>query len=315
MEMASTRCILAAMERQLTASSRGAHGLCSHCADEGTTCPEPKLRQIRPNYSDGGDKSWAHKKEHHLSRSYRQLALGEVAIHVVEREVGDPRVHGELPVVPHLDVPKADQINKGVWGWNKDVPATKKERNKEAHDKGNEYPYLGDESGGLAAGGGGGGRDGRRVGALGVEEAGDRLVSGAGEGVLQVELVLVGVLLLPRHIHGCARPYEEKGREHAKKRRPWLYGEEEEATICAATQCASTSSVWLGRWPLIREHRRGLGTMVQKVWIWGSFCKDRGDDEARHRGRVREAWRKEEGWGTTARRGREESFSWVPTCQ
>ena len=33
MEIAATRCILAAMERQLMASSRGAHGLCSNCAE------------------------------------------------------------------------------------------------------------------------------------------------------------------------------------------------------------------------------------------------------------------------------------------
>lgn len=67
--------------------------------------------------------------------------------------------------------------------------------------------------------------------ALGVEEAGDRLVGGAREGVLQVELVLVAVdvLVLPRHVHGVRT---RKGQEHAKKRRLWLYGGEE-TTIAA----------------------------------------------------------------------------------
>jgi hypothetical protein len=39
----------------------------------------------------------------------------------------------------------------------------------------------------------------------------------------------------------------------------------------------------LGRWALIREPSGGgsPGTMARKLWIWGSFCKDREDDEAR----------------------------------
>lgn len=74
-----------------------------------------------------------------------------------------------------------------------------------------EPPYLGDEADSGAAGGGCCGGDGGRVLALGVEEASDRLVGGADEGVLEVELVLVGVLILLllqlpqdllRHVHG-----------------------------------------------------------------------------------------------------------------
>lgn len=99
-------------------------------------------------------------------------------------------------------------------------------------------PYLGDEGDGVPAGGGGRGGDGGRVVALGVQETGDRLVGGAGEGVLEVEveLVVVGVLLLRqlpllrRHDHGSAAPtpapargVEREGKprraeEHAKKR-------------------------------------------------------------------------------------------------
>ena len=73
MEIAATRCILAAMERQLMASSRGAHGLCSNCA------PKPRGQEDQTEFLH---KSWQNKR--HLSRSYRQLALGEEAIHVVE---------------------------------------------------------------------------------------------------------------------------------------------------------------------------------------------------------------------------------------
>jgi hypothetical protein len=43
------------------------------------------------------------------------LALGEEAIHVVEREVGDARVDGELPAEPHLDRTtriEADRVRK-----------------------------------------------------------------------------------------------------------------------------------------------------------------------------------------------------------
>jgi len=95
-------------------------------------------------------------------------------------------------------------------------------------------PYLGDEGDGVPAGGGGRGGDGGRVVGLGVEETGDRLVGGAGEGVLEVELELVvvgGVLLrqlplLRRHDHGGAAPAPARGverqprraEEHAKKR-------------------------------------------------------------------------------------------------
>ena len=85
--------------------------------------------------------------------------------------------------------------------------------------------YLGDESGGVAADGGGRGGDGGRVVALGVEEAGDRLVGGAGERVLEVELELVlVVVLLPqlplpgRHVHGGAAPARLEGMEAQPRR-------------------------------------------------------------------------------------------------
>lgn len=177
------------------------------------------------------------------------MALGEVAIYVVEREVGDAGVHVQLAVVPHLGAPiknTPDQIKKTGERTSKNPPKGNKPKRRTRPG------YLGDEPGGLAAGGGGGGGDGRRVVALGVEEAGDRLVGGAGERVLEVELVLVRLhhhhLLRPRrHVHGRRPPPRStrKAQEHAKKptaRGAWLYGgegeeeEEEEATI-AATQC------------------------------------------------------------------------------
>ena len=73
-------------------------------------------------------------------------------------------------------------------------------------------PHLGDEAGGPTARGGCRVGDGGRVLGLGDEEAGDRLVVGAGEGVLEVELEGVLVLLLPlppqflrRHVDGHAK--------------------------------------------------------------------------------------------------------------
>lgn len=137
------------------------------------------------------------------------MVLGEEAIHVVEREVGDERVHGELPAEPHLGH-RSIPIGSGNSG-NSRIGIRERQRAVRANAAARAgSPYLGNEAGGVAAGGGDRGGDGGRVVALGFEEAGDRLVGGAGEGVLEVELVVGGILLpqLPvrrRHVHTAAR--------------------------------------------------------------------------------------------------------------
>jgi hypothetical protein len=67
------------------ASRRGAHGRCSYCI--GTTGMGSDETKVSHK---------SHRRESHRSRSYGQDSLGEEAIHVVEREVGDAGVHGDL---------------------------------------------------------------------------------------------------------------------------------------------------------------------------------------------------------------------------
>lgn len=102
MENVTARCILAARERQLMASSRGNHGCCSNCM-------EPKGISDRTGFSS---KSWQRMYPRPAISSYRQLALGEEAIHVVEREVGDVRVHCEVAAETHLGPIEADRVNR-----------------------------------------------------------------------------------------------------------------------------------------------------------------------------------------------------------
>jgi hypothetical protein len=84
-EKLATPCILAARERQLMASRRVAHGRCSYCiGTTGRGSDQTRVSHI------------SHLRESHRSRSYGQDSLGEEAIHVVEREVGDAGVHGDL---------------------------------------------------------------------------------------------------------------------------------------------------------------------------------------------------------------------------
>jgi hypothetical protein len=112
--------------------------------------------------------------------------------------------------------------------------------------------YLGDEGGGVAAGRGGRGGDGGRVVALGVEEAGDRLVRGAGERVVEVELVVVLLPQLPlpgRHVPGGAAPARLEGKEaqpRRTRREARVVGFMRRGKPPLLRRSASTSSVWLG---------------------------------------------------------------------
>lgn len=78
----------------------------------------------------------AREKSPRITRSYGQLALGEVAIYVVEREVGDAGVHVQLAVVPHLGAPiknTPDQIKKTGERTSKNPP-------KETNPRGERVP-------------------------------------------------------------------------------------------------------------------------------------------------------------------------------
>jgi hypothetical protein len=192
-----------------------------------------------------------------VTSPYRQLPLGEEAIHVVEREVGDARVHGELAAETHL------YRSRPIGSGNSGNPKQRTERAARANAAARAgTPYLGDEGGGGAAGGRGRGGDRGRVVALGVEETGDRLVGGAGEGVLEVELELVGIgVLLPqlpllrRHDHGAAAaPALTRGLEieaqasggTRQEARPVRFIRRGKPPLLRRSATASTSFVWLG---------------------------------------------------------------------